>query len=265
MSRHPGRRPLIAANWKMNLLRADAESWCHELRQGLKEDRDRGDHGEPGDREPARAVVFPPFPLLLLVADRLEGSGVEVGGQDLHPADKGAHTGDVSAAQLADAGCAWALCGHSERRHDHGEDDAAVAAKIAAAVRHGLKPMICVGETREERQGGRTFEVLERQLGAALATPPPAGFALAYEPVWAIGTGDTATPETAQEVHRFLRERAADLLGEERAAALAILYGGSVTPDNAAALFAQPDLDGFLVGGASLDAKKFLTIIRSSD
>jgi triosephosphate isomerase len=258
LSRSRQRRPLTAANWKMNLLRADAETWCRDLRQSL-------------DSQPSgtRVVVFPPFPLLLPVADRLEGSGVEVGGQDLHPADKGAHTGDVSGAQLADAGCAWALCGHSERRTNHGEGDDVVAAKIAAAVRHGLKPMICVGETRDQRQAGQTFEVLERQLGAAFASLPadtPAdGFALAYEPVWAIGTGDTATPETAQEAHRFLRERAAGLLGDERAAALAILYGGSVTPDNAAGLFEQPDIDGFLVGGASLDAGKFLTIIRSSD
>jgi triosephosphate isomerase len=263
LSRHEGRRPLFAANWKMNLLRADAETWCSELRQGLKEERREESTSRAG------VVVFPPFPLLLLVADRLEGSGVEVGGQDLHPADKGAHTGDVSCAQLADTGCSWALCGHSERRQNHHESDEVVAAKIAAAVRTGLKPMICVGETRDERQAGKTFEVLERQLGAAMAsvpgTLPAGGFALAYEPVWAIGTGETATPETAQEAHRFLRERAAGLLGEDRATALPILYGGSVTPDNAATLFAQPDIDGFLVGGASLDAKKFLTIIRSSD
>ncbi|HEX2642455.1 MAG TPA: triose-phosphate isomerase [Thermoanaerobaculia bacterium] len=255
MGRRP-RRPIAAANWKMNLLRADAAAWCRAVHENL-------------DAAPAASdvVVFPGFPLIAEVAAALAGAPVEIGGQDLHPQDKGAHTGDVSAAQLRDAGCAWALCGHSERRHDHGESDATVAAKIAAALRQGLKPMICLGETRDERKAGRTFEVLERQLGAALEVHPESApaFALAYEPVWAIGTGETATPEIAQEAHRFLRERLGGLIGEERAAAVPILYGGSVTPDNAASLIAEEDVDGFLVGGASLDAEKFLTIIRSSD
>jgi triosephosphate isomerase len=252
----PERRPVAAANWKMNLLRADAAAWCRAVRENL-------DAGPAG----ADVVVFPPFTLIAEVAAALADAAAEVGGQDLHPADKGAHTGDISGAQLRDAGCAWALCGHSERRHDHGESDETVAAKIAAALRHGLKPMICLGETRDERKAGRTFEVLERQLGAALEVHPESApaFALAYEPVWAIGTGETATPEIAQEAHRFLRERLGGLIGEERAAAVPILYGGSVTPDNAASLIAEEDVDGFLVGGASLDAEKFLTIIRSSD
>ncbi len=243
-------RRLIAANWKMHLLRGEAAAFCRALRDGL-----------PGAGP--RIVIFPSFPLLPTVAEALAGSGVEVGGQDLHPEDKGAHTGDVSGAQLADAGCAWALCGHSERRRDHGEGDDLVARKAAAAVRHGLTPMICVGETREERHAGQTLEVLERQLRAALASAPER-FALAYEPVWAIGTGDTATPEIAQEAHQFLRHLLTEVRGEEAAAALSILYGGSATPDNVAGLIAQPDIDGFLVGGASLDPGKFLSIIRGS-
>jgi triosephosphate isomerase len=197
-----------------------------------------------------------------MVTMALEGSAAAVGGQDLHTADQGAHTGDVSGPQLADAGCQWVLCGHSERRADHDETDTLVGEKAVAATRHNLYPLICLGETLEERQGGRTFEVLERQLNAGLAGRPEP-FALAYEPVWAIGTGETATPEIAQEAHGFLRERLADLLGDEVAQVKRIVYGGSANPENASALFAEPDIDGFLVGGASLDPEKFLAIIRS--
>ncbi len=249
------RRTLVAANWKMNLLQAEAAVWCRSLRNDLAD----------SSGQAAQVVVFPSFPLIPVVARELAGShpgDIAVGGQDLHPNDKGAHTGDVSGAQLADAGCTWALCGHSERRRDHGESDELVGKKAEAALRHGLTPMICVGETRDERHAGRTFEVLERQLRAALAvlTARPARFALAYEPVWAIGTGETATPETAQEAHAFLRR----LLGDAGDPGVPILYGGSVTPDNAASLIAPPDIDGFLVGGASLDPRNFLTIIRVS-
>jgi triosephosphate isomerase (TIM) len=246
-------RPVVAANWKMHLLKADAAEYCRTLRRGLA--------ATPAAAAAVRIVVFPSFPLLPLVARELVDSEVEVGGQDLHPEDRGAHTGDVSAIQLVDAGCSWVLCGHSERRRDHGESDDLVARKAAAAARHRLTPMICVGETGEERRAGRTFEVLERQLRAALASRPNP-CALAYEPVWAIGTGDTATPETAQEVHRFLRRLLAEPPVEP--APVPILYGGSVTPENVAGLIAQPDVDGFLVGGASLDPEKFLAIIRGS-
>lgn len=244
-----GRRPLVAANWKMNLLQAEAMEYCRALRQGLAE------------RPAVEVILFPSFPLIQAVARELAGSRVAVGGQDLHPEDKGAHTGDVSGAQLADAGCSWVLCGHSERRRDHGEDDALVSRKVAAAGRHDLVPMICLGETREERRAGRAFEVLERQLRIALESRPEP-FVLAYEPVWAIGTGETATPEMAQEAHGFLRGLLAGGLGEA-AADVPILYGGSATPENAAGLIAQPDVDGFLVGGAALDPQKFLAIIRS--
>jgi triosephosphate isomerase len=242
------RRPLVAANWKMHLLTGEARELCAGLLAGLPV---RG----------VEAALFPSFPLLPAVAAALAGSEVGLGGQDLHPADAGAHTGDVSAAQLRDAGCGWVLIGHSERRRDHGEGDALVAAKLAAAGRHGLRAILCLGETREERRAGQTFEVLARQLAAGLPGLGEGGV-VAYEPVWAIGTGDTATPAQAEEAHAFLRARAADLLGEVAAARLRLLYGGSVKPDNAAVLHSQPDVDGFLVGGASLDAGKFLAIMH---
>ncbi|HEV7508212.1 MAG TPA: triose-phosphate isomerase [Thermoanaerobaculia bacterium] len=251
------RRSMMAANWKMNHLRADAVDCCRPLKRSLAE--------HPAA---AQVAIFPSYPLIPVVAAELAGTEVAVGGQDLHPDDKGAHTGDVSGPQLADAGCSWVLCGHSERRHDHGESDALVGRKVAAALRNGLAPLICVGETREDRQAGRTFGVLERQLRAGLAafagdSSGAETFAVAYEPVWAIGSGETATPETAQEAHAFLRLLLGELIGDA-AAGLPILYGGSATPDNAAGLFAQPDVDGFLVGGASLDPQKFLAIIRHS-
>jgi triosephosphate isomerase len=242
------RRPLVGGNWKMHFLREDATNFCGAFLAG--------------GALPADVVLFPSFPLLPTVAEALEGTDVGCGGQDLHPEDKGAHTGDVSGPQLVDAGCSWVLCGHSERRQDHGESDDLVRQKALAALRYGLTPLICVGETQAERQAERTFEVLERQLRAAL-TEGPATFTLAYEPVWAIGTGETATPEIAQEAHRFLRDRLTEMLGETAAQAKRILYGGSVNPQNADELISKPDLDGFLVGGASLDPEKFLAIIRS--
>ena len=243
-----GRRPLVGGNWKMHLLRDEAEEYCRRF------------VAELGD-EAAEVVLFPSHPLLPTVAKALAGSPVGCGGQDIHPEEKGAHTGDVSGPQLVDAGANWVLCGHSERRQDHGESDELVGRKADAAIRHGLTPLICVGESGDERAANRTFEVLERQLGRALAGRPDP-FAVAYEPVWAIGTGATATPEMAQEAHRFLRELLADLIGDEAAAARRILYGGSAKPGNAAELFAQPDIDGFLVGGASLDPESFSAIIR---
>jgi triosephosphate isomerase len=242
------RRPLVGGNWKMNLLAAAARDYVARL-------------GQVTVRH-AEVVLFPAAPLLPVLARGLAGSPVALGGQDLHPAPAGAHTGDVSGPQLVDAGCRWVLCGHSERRQDHHESDALVAAKVTAAAEHGLLPLICVGETADERRAGQTFEVLARQLGAALAGGVEI-FDLAYEPVWAIGTGDTATPEIAQEAHAFLRRTLRDLRGEAVAAQRRIVYGGSANPENAADLIVQPDLDGFLVGGASLDPEKFLAIIRA--
>ena len=242
------RKPLVGGNWKMHLLADEAADYCEAL---LARD----------ETPQAEVVLFPSHPLLSLVAGWLGQSWAACGGQDLHPETAGAHTGDVSGAQVRDTGCRWVLCGHSERRQDHGESDALVGRKVEAATRHQLTPLICVGETRDERRDGRTFEVLARQLAAALDSRPHR-FSLAYEPVWAIGTGETATPDIAQEAHAFLRDSLADLLGADVAAVKRIVYGGSVNPDNAAELAARPDIDGFLVGGASLDPGKFLDIIR---
>jgi triosephosphate isomerase len=241
----------------MHLLASEARAYCRQLLAAAPP----SGTGSAG----VEVALFPSFPLLPVVAVELVGSAVGLGGQDLHPEQAGAHTGDVSGAQLRDAGCGWVLVGHSERRRDHGEDDALVAKKLATARRCGLAAVLCLGETREERRAGRTLEVLERQLAAALAAAPASGegWVVAYEPVWAIGTGDTATPEQAQEAHAFLRARLAALGSPELASSLRLLYGGSVKPDNAAELFAQPDVDGFLVGGASLDAAKFLAIIHA--
>jgi len=244
------RVPLVAANWKMHLLRRDVEDFARVLGAGL---------GAPR----AEVVIFPSHPLLAPAAQALAAAapGAALGGQDLHPEPKGAFTGDVSGAQLRDAGCTWVLCGHSERRRDHAENDELVGNKVAAAVRSGLAPLLCVGERREERHAGETLAVLERQLAAGLASRPQR-FAVAYEPVWAIGTGETATPEIAQEAHAFLREQLVGRYGIETAERTRIVYGGSVTPENAAALREEADIDGFLVGGASLDVGKFLAIIR---
>ena len=245
---NPNRRPLVGGNWKMNLLSAEARDYVARF-------------GQLSVRY-AEVVLFPSAPLLPILARGLAGSPVALGGQDLHPAASGAHTGDISGPQLVDAGCRWVLCGHSERRQDHGETDAVVASKIVAAVEHGLLPLVCLGESAGERKEGQTFAVLARQLRAALASGVER-FDLAYEPVWAIGTGETATPEIAQEAHAFLRRTLKELRGEAFGESCRIVYGGSANPANAAELIAQPDLDGFLVGGASLDPDKFLTIIRA--
>lgn len=244
------RAPLVAGNWKMNLVRWEADALCRKLLQALP--------------LPVEVALFPSFPLLTGVVEVLAGSGIGVGGQDLHVEPKGAYTGDVSGVQLADVGCTWALCGHSERRQHHGEDSALAVAKARAAARAGLKPLLCVGESGEERRRGETMAVLERQVAplAALSPAELPGLVLAYEPVWAIGTGLTATPEIAEEAHAHLRRLIAGHWGDA-GAAVRVLYGGSVTPENSAGLAAMPNVDGGLVGGASFDAGKFLGIISS--
>ncbi len=253
MSERKIRVPIVAANWKMNLLRADAEEHCRKTVSELGESTNE-------------VIVFPTSVLIPPVAAELQGTRIAWGGQDVHPEDDGAHTGDVSGPQLVDAGCTWVLVGHSERRRDHGEGDGLVARKVAAALRNRLRPILCVGETKAERDAGETLEVLRKQLDLGLApvadaSDPPPPFTLAYEPVWAIGTGDTATPETAQKAHAFIRTQVEERFGREVAEATRIVYGGSVKPHNAAELMDRDDVDGFLVGGASLDPQEFLAII----
>ena len=249
------RTPVFAANWKMNLLAADVARFARELREHLPRLRARA---------ASEVLIFPSHPLLPIAREALAGlEGCSLGGQDLHPAASGAHTGDVSGAQLADAGAGWVLCGHSERRADHGEDDQLVRAKLEAASDVGLRPLLCLGETAAQRDADATEATIGGQLDAALAvlgalSEPPV---VAYEPVWAIGTGRTATPAIAQAAHAFLRQRLACALGSERAAESRLLYGGSVKPDNCAELLAEGDVDGFLVGGASLDPGSFLDIM----
>ena len=248
---------ILAGNWKMNLRRAEVRAFATELAGALAE--------QPCA---AQVALFPAHPFLCTLADALRGAPVVVGAQDVHPSASGAHTGDVSAQQILSTGASWVLCGHSERRADHSESDELVARKAAAALSAGLGAMVCLGETLEQREAGETETVLSRQLGALLdgvnrerLEGSPGRWALAYEPVWAIGTGKTATPEIAQSAHRFLRGRLQDELGE-LAVDIPLLYGGSAKPSNCEELFAQPDVDGFLIGGASLDPATFLDMIR---
>jgi triosephosphate isomerase len=242
------RRKLVAGNWKMNGSRASAEALFDAIVSG-----------------PARTcdvAVFPPFPYLPELIARGSGANVAFGAQDVSEHDKGAYTGEVSAAMIKDIGATHALVGHSERRQYHAESNERVAAKFALALAAQLTPVLCVGETLEQRDAGRTEQIVAAQLDAVLQRSGIEAFAkalIAYEPVWAIGTGRTATPDQAQAVHAYIRGK----LARENATisgSVLILYGGSVKSDNAAALFAQPDIDGGLIGGASLVAADFLAI-----
>jgi triosephosphate isomerase (TIM) len=244
-------RPLVAGNWKMNHTRGPARELARRL-------------AGAGRPEHVDVAVFPPALWLGDVADELRGSHVLVGAQNCHFADAGAYTGEISPPMLADRGCTHVLVGHSERRQYFGEDDALVLRKVRAVLRHGLTPVVCIGESLDEREGDRTFERLSAQLEHGLV---PLGAELlgrtivAYEPVWAIGTGRNATPEQAQEVHAFIRKR----LREHGAAGVRILYGGSVKGENAGALSSMEDIDGFLVGGASLSFEAFAPIIEAAE
>ena len=246
------RRPLIAANWKMQKTTVEASAFAAELRRLLV---------PPAEVD---IVIAPPFTALAALRDALGDAPVALGVQNVHPEPSGAFTGEISVGMLVDLGCRYAILGHSERRALFGETSEFVARKLAAVIGAGLYPIVCVGETLEEREAGRTFDVIGAQLEASLATLPQeraADCAVAYEPVWAIGTGRTATPEIAQEAHACIREQLAKRFGEA-AREMRILYGGSVKPENAAALLAQPDIDGALVGGASLDPASLCAIIR---
>jgi triosephosphate isomerase len=238
------RTRLVAGNWKMHGNRQSNRALLDRLLQEI-----------PGIKGVECAVCVP-FPYLGQVAERLAGSAIAWGAQNVSEHAQGAYTGEVSAAMLAEFGCRYVIVGHSERRQVHGENDAQAAAKVAAAQRAGLVPILCVGETLAERDAGHTRQVVERQLDAVLQMSSFSGAVLAYEPVWAIGSGRTASPEQAQEIHAILRQR---LPADTR-----ILYGGSVKPQNAAAIFAMPDIDGGLIGGASLAAQEFSAIVRAA-
>jgi triosephosphate isomerase len=247
-------RKLIAGNWKMNGTTASALALV----------RDLAVLAAAADGLPCELLVCPPAPLLVPVQTALAGGEIALGGQDCHENAAGAHTGDTSAALLSDVGCSYVILGHSERRGDHGETSELVAQKCRQAQECGLKPIVCVGETEAERIGGQALEVIETQLRGSLSAGGPApGLVIAYEPVWAIGTGRTATPEDVAEVHGHIRGLLVELFGPAAGAAVRILYGGSVKPGNAAKLMSVPDVDGALVGGASLQAEDFWAIACS--
>ncbi len=247
------RLPLIAGNWKMHKTPAEAGRAAGEL-AGLV----RGAAG-------VEVMVAPAFVAIPAVAAALSGTGIALGAQNMHWEDHGAFTGECSAPMLVDAGCAYVILGHSERRQLFGETDETVRKKVASALAHGLKPVLCVGETDGERDAGRTMEVLDTQVARGLdgiSVTPESGLVVAYEPVWAIGTGRTATPDLAQEAHARIREKLGKVLGKPLANSTRILYGGSVKPGNIAELMEMPDLDGALVGGASLEPASFAGIVR---
>jgi triosephosphate isomerase len=245
------RRPLIAGNWKMNGLKAD----------GLALVRDVAARLEALDSPPFDMLVCPPFTLIDAVSATIDGAPLLLGGQDCHADPKGAHTGDIAAPMLAELGCSHVLVGHSERRTVHGETDAVVLAKAAAAHGAGMVAVICIGETEGQRDAGETADVVRRQLAGSLPDGANAtNTVIAYEPVWAIGTGRTPTAEEVQAIHALIRAELIASLGAAGAAATRILYGGSMNPKNAATLLALPDVDGGLIGGASLKAADFWSI-----
>ena len=249
------RRTLIAANWKMNKTRAEAEAFARLVRDRVSE------------APSCDLLVFPPFFSVPVVAETLAGTGVGVGSQDLYFEPSGAFTGEVSAQMVLDAGAGWVLVGHSERRHVLGESNEVVAKKLGAALEAGLSPILCVGERIEEREADAADDVVREQLEIALSGLTVGDIertVIAYEPVWAIGTGRTATPEDAEEMHGFIRQWLAGAAGSDVADRVRIQYGGSVKPDNAAGLLARDEIDGALIGGASLEADSFLAIAAAA-
>jgi len=245
------RKPLIAGNFKMFKTVAEVRAYARGLRHSLD--------GLSG-RE---AAVCPPFTALAAAAEEFKGGPVAWGAQNLHWEKQGAFTGEISAGMLSELGCRYAIVGHSERRQYFGETDATVNKRMNAALGAGITPIVCIGETLQERETGQTIVVLERQLqGGLQGLAPSASIVIAYEPVWAIGTGKTATPAQAQEAHAFTRGWLAKNLGQAFAASTRLLYGGSVKPDNMSSLMAQPDIDGGLVGGACLEVESFTRIVR---
>jgi len=250
------RTPVIAGNWKMYKSAHEASALINELASLVEESRHR------------EIVVCPPFVALPAAVSAVRGTNIEVGAQDVFWLKDGAFTGEVSAPMLTAIGCRWVIIGHSERREYFGETDEIVFKKTITAVDSGLKPIVCVGERLEDHEAGRTEAILAKQFAQGIAGMTPRQFeriVIAYEPVWAIGTGRTATPETASSAHQFLRQQIADRFGAELAEECRILYGGSVKPDNISGLLAQDDIDGALVGGASLDAASFAAIVAAAE
>jgi len=249
------RKYLIAGNWKMNRSSADAQTLAEEIT------------AEAGLQTEVQVVLCPPFTALETVGRVVESTNVALGAQNMHPKPSGAYTGEISAPMLRALFCGYVILGHSERRTYFKESDAFVNEKVLAALDSALKPILCVGETLEERDAGSTLAVVSRQLRAGLAGVAPekaAEVVIAYEPVWAIGTGRNATPDQAQEVHAFIRAELVDVLGASGAGRIRILYGGSMKPDNAAGLLAQTDIDGGLIGGAALEARSFLKLVEAA-
>jgi len=249
------RKNFVAGNWKMNITTSEAEA----LIQGLK--------NNVSDVSGVDMAVCPPFPYLKLVAEWLKGSAIKVGAQNMYFESKGAFTGEVAPEMLLDVGCHYVILGHSERRHVFMEKDEGINKKVKKAIETGLNPILCVGELLEEREAGKTNDVVESQIKGGLAdisTGEMDQVTIAYEPVWAIGTGKTATPEQAQAVHRFIREWISENYDADIAEKTRIQYGGSVKPGNAKELMDQPDIDGALVGGASLKADDFAAIIKAA-
>jgi triosephosphate isomerase len=251
------RKPFIAGNWKMNTDSHSSVALAKAIVSGSQQ--------LAGER--AKILLCPPFVYIPAVVNAVSASHVTVGAQDMYFEQKGAFTGEISAAMLKDIGCSYVLCGHSERRHVIGEPDELINKKVSAAISGGILPILCVGELIEERKANKTTEVVTRQIKkglAGLGEAKASAVTIAYEPVWAIGTGLTATPEQAQEVHALIRKLLVELYDGNLAENIHILYGGSVKPDNSGELMKQKDIDGLLVGGASLKADDFLEIIRAS-
>ena len=246
-------RQLIAGNWKMHCVGAEAVALARAVASGAQD--------AAAGPITAELLICPTALHIAAVADAVKGSAVAVGGQDCHQAKQGAHTGDIAAPMLRDAGASWVILGHSERRHNHGETDELVREKTLAAVEAGLTPIICVGETSDQRASGQETEVVGWQIAGSL--PKPFTGVLSYEPVWAIGTGKTATEDDVATMHAFIREELVRQFGEA-GQGIRILYGGSVRPANAASLLAVPHVGGALVGGASLKADEFLAIARAA-
>jgi triosephosphate isomerase len=249
------RKKLIAANWKMYKTPAQARAFVQGFQPLIR-------------NATAEIVLCPTFICIPAVLEELRGTNIGVGGQDMFWEKEGAYTGEVSAPMLRDLGCSHVIIGHSERRQYFGETDETVHRKLRAALAAGLQPIVCVGEVIQEREAGLTEEVLARQCNIAfddISGLEAAPLIVAYEPVWAIGTGKTATPQMAADAHELIREQAAKAFGDEPAAAMRILYGGSVKPENAKALMSEPEIDGALVGGASLDPKSFAAIVAAAE